>query len=135
MWLTSSLRHELVWFHVYAFEASNKHHELIGNISSVNGVFTFTERIISSLPTNVSVTRPGGQLFCGIYLDFIITKSPILKFLDCRVHFERGVNMGIYFLEHLFQYILGMLCTCFYFWQYSIWSVCIPSPILTSRYF
>ena len=52
---------ELVQFHVYAFEASNKHNKLLGHISSTDGVLTFMEEVISLLPTNVSMTRPSGQ--------------------------------------------------------------------------
>ena len=105
----------MVQFHVYEFEASNKHYELLGRISSVDGVLTFTERIISSLPANVSMTRSSGQRFCGMYFSFIITKSPILKFLVCQVHFERGVNVGIYSLSHLLQYIFSYLLYLFPF--------------------
>ena len=52
---------KLVQFHVYAFEASNKHNKLLGHISSTDGVLTFMEEVISLLPTNVSMTRPSGQ--------------------------------------------------------------------------
>ena len=53
--------HELVHFDGDAFEASNKHNELPGRTSSVDGVLTFMEQITSSLPTNASVTRLSGQ--------------------------------------------------------------------------
>ena len=53
--------HELVHFDGDAFEASNKHNELPGRTSSVDGVLAFMEQIISSLPTNVSMTRLSGQ--------------------------------------------------------------------------
>ena len=53
--------HELVHFDGDAFEASNKHNELPGRTSSVDGVLTFMEQIILSLPTNVSMTCLNGQ--------------------------------------------------------------------------
>ena len=87
----------------------------ITNYLVVQGVLTFTERAISSLPTNISMTHSSGQWFRGMYFDFIITIFPILKFLVCCVHFGRGVNVVIYSLSHLFQDILAMFCTCFHF--------------------
>ena len=45
--------HELIHFDGDVFEASNKHNELPGRTSSVDGVLAFMEQIISSLPTNV----------------------------------------------------------------------------------
>ena len=47
--------------YMYIFEASNKYNELLGRTNSVDRVLTFTDRIISLLPANVSVTGPSGQ--------------------------------------------------------------------------